>query len=151
MMLVLLWLWSMVALAEGSSAGGAVDAAELGRAQAVGWLALRRDQARYRERVRGNERGPGSVSWTAPLEVQEGLDRSVLERQQYQWVQDARRTDRYAGPGSPSKVPVARLRIQRSESGQRLSRNLRRYTLGAPPPVGPNPVPAPPAPRFRLR
>ncbi len=151
MAVVLLWLWSTVALAEGSLAGGAVDAAELERAQAAGWLELRRDQARYRERVRGNERGPGPGPWMGSLEVQEGLDRSALDRQQYQWVQDARRADRYAGPESPSKVPAARLRIQRSESGQRLGRDLRRYTLGAPPPVGPNPVPAPPTPHFKLR
>jgi hypothetical protein len=150
-MLALLWFWSAVALAQGPLAGGAVDAAELGRSQASGWLELRGAQARYWERIRGNDQAAGVRSWMGPLEVQEGLDRSALDRQQSWWAKDARRTDRYAGPGSPSKVPAARLRIQRSESGQRLGRDLRRYTLGAPPPVGPNPVPAAPAPQFRLR
>ena len=151
LMLALLWFWSSVALAQRPLAGGTVDAAELERSQAAGWLELRGAQARYRERIRSNDQAPGPGSWMGPLDIQEGLDRSALDRQQSRWVKDARRTDRYAGPGSPSKVPAARLRIQRSESGQRLGRDLRRYTLGAPPPVGPNPAPAAPAPQFRLR
>jgi hypothetical protein len=140
------WLWPLATLAAGE---GGAQALELERSQAAGWLELQRGQALDRRRL--DLTGRGAATGLVPLERQEVLDRRALDQRESRMLDDARRADRYAGPGSPSRIPATQMQIRQAEDAARLGRTLRRSTLGLPPPVGPNPLPPPVVAPFRLR
>jgi len=145
-----------LALAAGSpgvQAGraNAVDRADLERAQAAGWLELRRDQARYRQQIgaAGVVPSPEVRQDLGILERQEDLDRRALDQREARWLEDARRRDRLVEQGAltTQQGPTLRLRVEQAEANERLRRDLRRQTL--PPSLPMAPILTPPP--FRLR
>ncbi len=130
---------------------GASDQADLERAQAAGWLELKRDQARYRQQFErpGVAPAPTVGLDLGLLERQEDLDRRALDQRQARALEDARRHDRLVDQGALTvpRGPTLHLQRGQAEAAERLRRYLRRQTLTPVAPMAPIPTPPP----FRLR